>query len=70
MSESAPNPGSNEAHDQGCTCPRGDNYGGHMAPFPPDGWWIRPDCPLHGPRRGPEDIDPEAVKAVEQDPSA
>lgn len=42
-----PNPGSQEAHDQGCTCPRLDNaYGrGHYC----SGLFVmRDDCPLHG----------------------
>ena len=42
-----PNPGSNEAIDQGCTCPVLDNCHGNM----PDGnYWITEDCPLHGTR--------------------
>lgn len=44
---SVPNPGSIEAKEQGCTCPSMDNFGGKVAPFPPDGWWMDPACPLH-----------------------
>ena len=40
-----PNPGSNEALDQGCTCAVLDNHHGNM----PDGnYWITVNCPLHG----------------------
>jgi hypothetical protein len=24
-----------------------DNCNGKFAPFPPDGWYIREDCPIH-----------------------
>ena len=47
--DTTPNPGSQEARDQGCLCPRMDNCGGRFAPIPPDGWYIREDCPLHSP---------------------
>lgn len=46
---SAPNPGSDEALDQGCTCPVLDNgHGRGMGD--PDSlcFWISLDCPLHG----------------------
>ena len=46
---STPNPGSRFARDQGCRCPVLDNNHGQWPPQPPDGWWINPDCPLHGP---------------------
>lgn len=42
-----PNPGSDEAQDQGCTCPIFDNNHGTYAPFQPDGWWINAGCPIH-----------------------
>jgi hypothetical protein len=42
-----PNPGSQEARDQGCVCPRMDNCNGKFPPLPPDGWYIREDCPVH-----------------------
>lgn len=45
---STPNPGSWEAQDAGCTCAVLDNNHGKFAPYPPDGWWITEDCPLHG----------------------
>lgn len=44
-----PNPGSNAALDAGCICPVFDNNRGKYPPWPPDGWWIRGDCPIHGP---------------------
>ncbi len=44
-----PNPGSDEALDQGCTCAVLDNHHGRSAPWPPDGWWITEGCPVHHP---------------------
>ena len=43
-----PNPGSDAAIAQGCTCPVMDNHHGAGMPFP-DGprFWINADCPLH-----------------------
>lgn len=46
--ERKPNPGSDEAIDLGCTCPVLDNNHGRRAPWPPDGWWQKPGCPVHG----------------------
>lgn len=43
-----PNPGSDEAVDLGCKCPRMDNNHGKWAPWGEDGWWIIESCPLHG----------------------
>lgn len=43
-----PNPGSDEARTKGCICPVLDNNHGKMAPWPPDGWWMDTECPLHG----------------------
>lgn len=45
-----PNPGSDEAIEQGCTCPvydnaRGKGIGGNGEKH---GWWITAGCPLHG----------------------
>lgn len=56
---SVPNPGSDEAQEQGCTCPAGDNHYGEGISLPDlnnEGetitvWWKRGDCPLHG-RKG------------------
>lgn len=47
-----PNPGSDEALDQGCRCPVLDNsHGRGPGPF-----WINGDCPLHGtPSTNPQD---------------
>lgn len=42
-----PNPGSDEALDQGCTCAVLDNNHGKFAPWGKDGWWITAGCPLH-----------------------
>lgn len=42
-----PTPGSPTALMQGCTCAVLDNNHGKWAPFPPDGWWITEDCPVH-----------------------
>jgi hypothetical protein len=50
--EPRPNPGSDAARAQGCICPVLDNNHGKWAPWPPDGWWMRPDCPLHRPATG------------------
>lgn len=43
-----PNPGSEAALDAGCRCPVLDNNHGVTAPYPPSGWWINEDCPIHG----------------------
>ena len=46
MNTTIPNPGGDEANEQGCICPVLDNNHGQGA----DGgyWWITRDCPLHG----------------------
>lgn len=49
MTTPRPNPGSDEALDQGCTCPVLDNGRGRRAPYPPDGWWMTEGCPVHFP---------------------
>jgi hypothetical protein len=41
------NPGSPEAIAIGCRCARLDNNHGKFAPWPPDGWWINGNCPVH-----------------------
>jgi hypothetical protein len=52
-----PNPGSDEAIEQGCTCAVSDNAHGRGFPWPhTDGldpnqcpcFWTTEDCPLHG----------------------
>lgn len=43
-----PNPGSREAKAAGCRCPVLDNCRGIRPPYPPDGWVINEDCPIHG----------------------
>lgn len=42
-----PNPGSDAALDAGCICAVLDNNHGTVPPRPPDGWWVRLDCPVH-----------------------
>ena len=42
------NPGSAEAITAGCQCPVMDNNRGYRAPWPPDGWYINMECPIHG----------------------
>lgn len=55
-----PNPGSNEAIDQGCTCPVLDNAHGRGVPWPrEDGldpnehpsFYVVEGCPIHAPSR-------------------
>ncbi|MEN6550098.1 MAG: hypothetical protein ABFE07_28985 [Armatimonadia bacterium] len=43
-----PNPGSEEAVTQNCTCPRIDNHYGRGSDFGPDTFVMSGDCPLHG----------------------
>lgn len=42
-----PNPGSDEAIEQGCSCPVLDNNHGEEALGDTRGFWITPGCPLH-----------------------
>ena len=42
-----PNPGSDEAVKQGCTCPVLDNARGDQRLGDTRGFWISEDCPLH-----------------------
>lgn len=42
-----PNPGSDEAHEAGCTCSREINNDGDGLVF--GGFYITPDCPIHDP---------------------
>jgi hypothetical protein len=51
-----PNPGSDEALDQGCTCAVLDNNHGRFAPWADDGWWITEGCPVHDPPRDPAEV--------------
>lgn len=46
--DEAPNPGSSEARQQGCTCAVVDNNHGQYRPRP-NGWWVTEGCPLHDP---------------------
>lgn len=68
VNQERPNPGSNEARDQGCTCPVLDN--GRGVRFLVDGerqFWTHSDCPLHGfhaPKK--EDTMSEERDIVEQ----
>jgi hypothetical protein len=45
---SPPNPGSDEAVNQGCTCPVLDN--GRGLGLPGGNFWFSEDCPLHNPK--------------------
>jgi hypothetical protein len=43
-----PNPGSQEACKQGCTCPVMDNHNGQGIPSKHGPrFWINGDCPMH-----------------------
>lgn len=47
-----PNPGSDEAVEQGCICPVLDNNHGEGIPYGKNGeqcFWINYGCPLHQP---------------------
>lgn len=50
--DDTPNPGSDLAQARGCLCPVLDNCHGRHAPWPGGGWYLRPDCPLHGEQAG------------------
>lgn len=56
-----PNPGSDEALEMGCECPVMDNHRGMFAPYPPDGWWMTPGCPVH------MDVEPAPVASSGQE---
>ena len=43
-----PNPGSNDALDQGCACPVLDNNHGRGVHGKTGEFWISTECPLHG----------------------
>lgn len=50
MSDTRPNPGSDEAIAQGCTCPVLDNGHGRGCGREIDGrhvFWINSECPIH-----------------------
>ena len=49
-----PKPGSDAARKKGCICAVMDNNHGKHPPWPPDGWWITPGCPVHAPRKPDE----------------
>lgn len=57
-----PNPGSDEARDEGCLCAVLDNNHGRFPPFDPDGWWITIGCPVHSPV-GNQVVDTKRPKA-------
>ena len=46
--DNKPNPGSDEALDQGCRCPVIDNGHGNEKLGKTRGFWINAECPLHG----------------------
>jgi len=60
-----PNPGSDEAIEQGCRCPRLDNAKGRGA-WGSEGedavFWITPSCPLHGAEMTPEQAADELTR--------
>lgn len=47
MTDNAPNPGSDAAIEQGCTCPVLDNAHGKGWMGSPNHFWINGDCPVH-----------------------
>jgi len=49
-SDSAPNPGSDEAVKLGCRCPRMDNGRGNPEIGRIRGWIVTVGCPLHSPK--------------------
>jgi hypothetical protein len=48
MTDTTPNPGSDEAVEAGCTCPVMDNGRGSQRLGDSRGFWITEGCPLHG----------------------
>ena len=55
---SIPNPGSEKAIEQGCTCPIMDNGYGQGAYIDSDGkphFWINDECPIHTPNKEEND---------------
>ena len=59
-----PNPGSDEAIEQGCICPVLDNAHGREE-CTLGLWWIRVGCPLHGMEEEAPDADTCVVAEVE-----
>ena len=55
MSDTKPNPGSDAAIAQGCTCPRMDNGHGKGYMGMPGVFAMSGDCPLHCPMVAPEE---------------
>jgi len=50
MKKNVPNPGSEEAQEQGCTCPVIDNYWGEGFTWGSNkkrSFWMTDGCPLH-----------------------
>lgn len=48
MSEYELNPGSDEALEEGCSCPVLDNSHGKGIKHQEEEFWVNFDCPLHG----------------------
>lgn len=46
--EVTPNPGSDEALDMGCECPRIENHYGKGYMGNPNSFCVNQDCPIHG----------------------
>ena len=57
MPDKPPNPGSDEAIEQGCTCPVMDNGHGRGAYGMAGQFWITDGCPLHDLRKDTNDND-------------
>ena len=58
MSDTKPNPGSQEAQDKGCTCAVMDNGYGKGAYMDDKGrplFWVSSECPMHGQKEPPHD---------------
>ena len=50
-----PTPGSDEAREQGCTCPVLDNcHGNGVYMYGETCYWKNTDCPIHGESAPPE----------------
>lgn len=55
MSPMKPNPGSDEALDQGCSCPVLDNGHGNPELGRTGGFVYNADCPVHCPKEEPDE---------------
>lgn len=62
-----PNPGSNEAVQQGCLCPVLDNRHGDDELGRTRGFWINGGCPVHADNPYDNEVDPGMLRD-EDDP--